>query len=90
MTLLQRSITSSVYNIAANLVTLVTGLFGSIMLMRLLEPQLFGTFALAILSHAKQHEHRIATLLGGNTPVHAPHELSGVHPQADLQVRLIA
>ncbi len=47
MNLLQRSITSSVYNIAANLVTLVTGLVSSIMLMRLLEPQLFGTFALA-------------------------------------------
>ena len=46
MNLLQRSITSSIYNIAANLVTLVTGLAGTIMLMRLLEPQLFGTFAL--------------------------------------------
>jgi len=43
--LVQRSVTSSVYNIAANVISLVVGLIGSIALARLLEPEVLGTFA---------------------------------------------
>lgn len=48
MSLLQRSITSSAHNLAANFVVLATGVVGSVLLMRLLPPEAFGAFALAV------------------------------------------
>ncbi len=45
MTLAQRSITSSAYNITANIVSLCVGLVGSILLARLVAPEDFGAFA---------------------------------------------
>jgi O-antigen/teichoic acid export membrane protein len=47
MTLLQRSVTSSVYNIAANVINLAVGFASSIALARLLAPEIFGVFAFA-------------------------------------------
>lgn len=44
MSLAQRSVASSVYNIAANIISLGVGLVGSIALARLLAPEVFGTF----------------------------------------------
>jgi O-antigen/teichoic acid export membrane protein len=48
MNLAQRSITSSIYNVAANVISLVVNLAGSIALARLLEPEAFGIFALVM------------------------------------------
>jgi len=45
MNLVRRSVMSSVYNIAANGISLVVGFGGSIALARLLEPEVFGIFA---------------------------------------------
>ncbi len=45
MNLARRSITSSIYNIAANVISTVAGIAGSILLARLLEPETFGLFA---------------------------------------------
>jgi O-antigen/teichoic acid export membrane protein len=45
MSLIQRSVTSSVYNVAANVISLAVGFAGSIALARLLEPEVFGVFA---------------------------------------------
>lgn len=45
MSLAHRSVTSSIYNIAANVISLVVGFGGSIALARLLEPEAFGVFA---------------------------------------------
>ena len=45
MSLAQRSVTSSIYNIAANVIGLAVGFVGSIALARLLEPEVFGVFA---------------------------------------------
>ena len=45
MNLAQRSVTSSVYNITANVISLAVGFVGSIALARLLEPEAFGVFA---------------------------------------------
>lgn len=48
MNLAQRSITSSAYNITANIITLVVRFIGSILLARLLIPEIFGTFTLVM------------------------------------------
>jgi O-antigen/teichoic acid export membrane protein len=45
MSLIQRSVTSSVYNVTANVISLAVGFVGSIALARLLEPEVFGVFA---------------------------------------------
>jgi O-antigen/teichoic acid export membrane protein len=45
MNLVQRSVTSSMYNIAANVISLVVYFITSIILARLLEPEVFGVFA---------------------------------------------
>jgi len=45
MNLIQRSVTSSVYNITANGISLVVGFVGAIALARLLAPEVFGVFA---------------------------------------------
>ncbi len=45
MSLLQRSVSSSIYNVSANIISLSVGLVGSIVLARLLEPEVFGVFA---------------------------------------------
>ena len=45
MSLVRRSVTSSVYNIAANVIGLAVGFVGSIALARLLKPEAFGVFA---------------------------------------------
>ncbi len=45
MNLARRSVTSSIYNIAANAISTVVGITGSILLARLLEPEAFGLFA---------------------------------------------
>lgn len=45
MNLARRSITSSIYNIAANIAALIFGFITSIFLARLLEPDVFGVFA---------------------------------------------
>ncbi len=48
MGLLHDSVTSTVYNVIANIISLVVGLVGSIALARLLEPEVFGVFAFVI------------------------------------------
>jgi O-antigen/teichoic acid export membrane protein len=45
MSLVRRSVTSSIYNVTANVISLVIGFGGSIALARLLEPETFGVFA---------------------------------------------
>jgi O-antigen/teichoic acid export membrane protein len=45
MNLARRSVTSSIYNIVANVFSIVSGIAGSILLARLLEPEAFGLFA---------------------------------------------
>lgn len=47
MSLAQRGVTSSAYNVIANSVSLVFNLAGSIILARLLEPEVFGVIAFA-------------------------------------------
>jgi O-antigen/teichoic acid export membrane protein len=48
MNLARRSITSSTYNIAANIISTMVNLGGSIVLARLLEPEVFGVYAFAV------------------------------------------
>ena len=48
MSLAQRSITSSAYNIAANIVSVAVNFVGSIVLARLLEPEVFGVYAFVL------------------------------------------
>jgi len=45
MNLARRSVTSSIYNISANVISTVSSIAGSILLARLLEPEAFGLFA---------------------------------------------
>jgi O-antigen/teichoic acid export membrane protein len=45
MSLARRSVTSSVYNIAASVASMAVGFAGSVALARLLEPEIFGVFA---------------------------------------------
>ena len=47
MNLLHRSVTSSAYNVVANVIRLAVGFASSIVLARLLDPEVFGVFAFA-------------------------------------------